>query len=123
MSGAAEVRAGVGVARAVGVGPVVAVDYVRDPVEAGVWRAALEHAVDAAAVLVLRGAVVDDDVGDDLDALVVERLDQGLQLRLVAVLGRVEIVQAPRQVACARSHGNEMVSSHRLAHASYTVIV
>jgi hypothetical protein len=72
------------------------------PVEAGVRRAAIEEAVDAAAVLVLRRAVIDDDVGDDLDALVVERLDQGLELRLVAVLGGVKIVQAPRQVACAR---------------------
>jgi len=34
----------------------------------------------------------------------VERLDQRLELRLVAVLGRVEIVQAPRQVACGRNN-------------------
>jgi hypothetical protein len=98
---AAEVGAGVGVPRAVGVRPVVAADHVGAPVEAGVRRAALEDAVDAAAVLVLRRAVVDDDVGDDLHALAVERLDQGLELRLVAVLGRVKVVQAPRQVACA----------------------
>lgn len=91
--------AGVRVSGAVAVG-VVAADHVRAPVEAGVGRPALEEAVDAAAVLVLRRAVVDDDVGDHLDALAVERLDQRLELRLVAVLGRVQIVQPPRHVAC-----------------------
>ena len=91
--GAAEVGAGVRVARSVSVWAVVAADHVGSPVEACIRGAALEEAVDAAPVLVLRRAVVDDDVGDCLDALAVERGDQGLELRLVAVLARVQVVQ------------------------------
>ena len=91
------VQAGVGVARAVGVA-VVAADHVGAPVEAAVRRAALEDAVDAAAVLALRRAVVEDDVGDALDALTVERRDEGPQLRLVPVLGHVQVVQPPRKI-------------------------
>jgi hypothetical protein len=111
---AAEVGAGVGVARAVGVRTVVAADHVGAPVEAGVGRAALEHAVDATAVLMLRHAVVDDDVGDHLDVLGVERLDQGLELHLVAVLGRVQIIESPRHVSCIQT------CRHRLVHAWHT---
>ncbi|CAM0943928.1 unnamed protein product [Alopecurus aequalis] len=98
VGGAAEVAAGVRVARAVSVGAVVAADHVGAPVEACVGGAALEEAVDAAAVLVLRRAVVDDDVRHRLDALAVERGDQGLELRLVAVLARVQVVQPARHV-------------------------
>ncbi|KAM3244174.1 hypothetical protein ACQJBY_055848 [Aegilops geniculata] len=97
--GGPEVGAGVRVARAVGVGAVVAADHVGAPVEARVGGAALEDAVDAAAVLALRRAVVDDDVGDGLDALAVERPDEGLELRLVAVLGGVQVVEPARHVS------------------------
>lgn len=45
----------------------------------------LEDAVDAPAVLVVGAPVVDDDVGDRLHALAVERADQGLELHRVAV--------------------------------------
>jgi hypothetical protein len=88
---------------------------VGSPVETGVGRAALEHALDAAAVLALRGTAVDDDVGDDLDALGVERPDQGLELRLVAVLGRVQIVEPLCQLACTNACRRQR-RTHRLAH-------
>ena len=83
---------------------VVAADHVGGPVEAGFRRAALEDAVDAAAVLALRRAVVEDDVGDAPDALTVERRDEGPQLRLVPVLGHVQVVQPPRKITL-RVHG------------------
>jgi hypothetical protein len=98
-----EALAGVAVAAPVGVLRVVAADHVGAPVQAPVGGAALEHAVDAAGVLVLRAPVVDHDVGHALDALGVERRDQGLELRRRAVLGRVQVVQPPRHVPCRPS--------------------
>ncbi|WVZ59570.1 hypothetical protein U9M48_009691 [Paspalum notatum var. saurae] len=93
------VQARVGVARAVGVA-VVAADHAGAPVQTAVRRAALEDAVHAARVLALRRAVVEDDVGDALDALTVERRDEGPQLRLVPVPRHVQVVQPPRKITC-----------------------
>uniref|UniRef100_J3MTS0 Uncharacterized protein n=1 Tax=Oryza brachyantha TaxID=4533 RepID=J3MTS0_ORYBR len=98
----AEAGAGVAVAAAVGVLRVVAADHVGAPVEAAVRRAALEDAVHAAAVLVVGAAVVDDDVGEALHVLLVERLNQRPELRLRAVLGRVQVVEPPRHVPLRR---------------------
>lgn len=74
--GGREVKAGVGVAGAVGEEPVVAADHVGAPVEAAVGGPALEDAVDAAAVLVVGAPVVDDDVGDGFYPAVAQCRDQ-----------------------------------------------
>uniref|UniRef100_J3MY47 Uncharacterized protein n=1 Tax=Oryza brachyantha TaxID=4533 RepID=J3MY47_ORYBR len=97
-----EVGAGVAVTAAVGVLRVVAADHVGAPVEAAVRRAALEDAVDAAAILVVRAPVVDDDVGDAHDAPAVEGGDERPELRLRAVLGRVQVVEPARHVPLRR---------------------
>jgi hypothetical protein len=94
--------AGVAVACAVRVRGVVAADHAGAPVEAVVGRPALEDAVDAARVLLVSAPVVYDDVRHALDAPAVERRDQGLELRRRAVLGRVQVVEAPRHVTLGR---------------------
>jgi hypothetical protein len=97
-----EVGPRVAVPAPVGVLRVVAADHVGAPVEAAVGRAALEDAVDAAAVLVVGAAVVDHDVGDALDALGVERRGERLELRVGAVLGRVQVVEPAGHVPLRR---------------------
>jgi len=109
---------GAAVARAVRVLRVVAADHAGAPVEAVVGRPALEDAVDAAHVLLLRAPVVDDDVGDALDAPAVERRDQGLKLRRRAVLRRVQVVQAPRHVTCRRLPACCLILSYKLKRSS-----
>uniref|UniRef100_A0A0E0GN84 Uncharacterized protein n=1 Tax=Oryza nivara TaxID=4536 RepID=A0A0E0GN84_ORYNI len=98
----AEVCASIAVTAAVGVLRVVAADHVGTPVEAAVRRATLEDAVDATAILVIRAPVVDDDVGDALDALAVEGGDQRPELCPRAVLGRVQVVEPSRHVSLWR---------------------
>ena len=58
----------------------------------------LEVVPDAVLVLCIRTSVVDDNVSQGDDASLLERLEQGLQLLLVAIVA-AEVVQLAWQVA------------------------